>query len=126
MAYESSDIGSLRFLAANVFYQATNGLLAADDEKDSDIWDDAVLLMDVVSSYLTETDPEFQPEWEAIQRDRANPRKAQWAPGENRAQDAGFRQRELKAMFRSLCRQNQFVRHASATAEWKVPGEVKA
>ncbi len=116
MAYQTTEIGTLRFLAANIIYQATQGLLGARDEQDSDILDDAVLMMDVVSSYLTEGDEDFEKEWRAVQEDRT---EAQYAPGEDRGQDQGFRWRELKAMFRSLCRNNQFVQHASASVEWK-------
>lgn len=120
MAYASTDIGSLRFLAANVIYQATGAMLSAEDERDGDILHDACLMMDVVSSYYTEKDADFAKEWQAIQKDRA---KAPYAPGQDQTQDLGFRWRELKAMFRALCRQGTFVRQESPGAEWipKVP-----
>lgn len=120
MAYAGNgDITTLRFLAANVIYQATQGLLNAQDEKDTDILNDAVLMMDVISSYLTEQDPIFATEWAAIQRDRNDRSKAPYASGEDRDQDQAFRWRELRTQFRSLCRKNQFVQHASASVEWK-------
>lgn len=119
MAYSgSNEIGSLRFLAANVIYQATQRILEAEDGGDSDILSDAVLLMDVVSSYYTEKDQAFAKEWAAIQKDRLDRAKAPFAPGEDRAQDDGFRWRELKAMFRALCRSGAFVRIDSPSAEW--------
>lgn len=124
MAYTSNDIASLTFLAANVIYQTTGRVMDAEDEEDADILNDAVLMMDVVSSYYTELDPVFAKEWQSIQKDRLDPKKAPYAPGQDRAQDDGFRWRELKAMFRSLCRMGKFVRIDSPSAEWKP--EVKA
>lgn len=117
MAYASTDIGSLRFLAANVIYQCTQAMLQASDEKDADALHDACMMMDVVSSYYTEEDGEFKQEWQAIQNARG---KAKWAPGEDQGQDLGFRWMELKAMFRSLCRKGTFVRIESPAAPWKV------
>lgn len=119
MAYSSSDIGSLRFLAANVIYQATGKLLNAEDEADADALHDACMMMDVVSSYYTENDPLFAKEWAAIQADRL---KATWVPGQDATQDLGFRWRELKAMFRSLCRKGTFVRIDSPSAAWEPLG----
>lgn len=115
MAYASTDIGSLRFLAANVIYQATGAMLGAEDESDGDILHDACLMMDVVSSYYTETDEDFAKEWDTIQAKRA---KAPYAPGQDQSQDLGFRWMELKAMFRSLCRKGTFVRIESPSVEW--------
>lgn len=124
MAYNSNDIASLTFLAANVIYQATGRVMDAENEDDADILNDAVLMMDVISSYYTETDAQFAKEWRQIQADRLDPKKAPYLPGVDRAQDDGFRWRELKAMFRSLCRAGKFVRIDSPSAEWKP--EVKA
>lgn len=126
MAYPQ-DISSLHFLAANVIYQATNGLLAADNEEDRGILDDAVLMMDVVSSYDTETDPKFAVEWQAIQDRRK--RIAESIPkGQEAAPEVleTLRWAELKAQFRSLCRAGRFVRQSSPGSDWKPTLEVKA
>ena len=122
MSYGTSDIGSLRFLAANVIYQVTGKLLQGDDASDRGALDDAALLMDVISSYHTETDDKFAAEWGRIQEDRraalaAVPRGMELAPEEAEK----FRWRELRAQFRSLCRKGTFVRQEAPTAEW-VPG----
>lgn len=121
MAYASPDIGTPRFLAANVVYQATQALLGGDDAGDTDVLNDAVLMMDAITSYYTESDKEFAKEWKKVQEDRA---KAPYAPGEDRSQDDGFRWRELKAMFRSMCRVGKFERQESPSAEWE-PLEAK-
>lgn len=128
MAYASNDIGSRRFLAANVIYQTTGKILDADDEGDADVLNDAVLMMDVITSQATmgdmdfggthKPDPVFLKEWQAIQNDRKDPRKAPYAAGQDRAQDDAFRWRELRAMFRSMCRQGDFARVDSPSAEW--------
>lgn len=77
---------------------------------------------DVISSYYTEQDPIFATEMEVIRRDRkqaqANTPKGQEL---DPAMVESYRWRELKAMFRSLCRQGTFVRQESPKAEWK-PG----
>lgn len=116
----SGDIGSLRFLAANVMYQATGRLLASGDAEDRGVLDDAVLLMDVVSSYDTENDEKFQEEWTSIKKDRAKVEKAM-KPGEELDPSVleAFRWRELRAMFRSLCRSGKFVRKDSESATWE-------
>lgn len=124
MAYASPDIATPRFLGANVVYQATQALLAGDDSADADVLNDAVLMMDVITSYYTERDALFAAEWKAIQDDRKNPEKAPYGPGEDRGQDDGFRWRELKAMFRSMCRVGKFERMESPAAEWE-PLEAK-
>lgn len=125
MAYAGGaggDIGSLRFLAANVLYQATGGLLAPDsgDDADRGILDDAVMLLDVISSYHTQEDAKFLAEMEDIRVDRKAAMKA--VPnGQELAPEAmeRFRWRELKAMFRSLCRAGTFVRVDSPGSSWK-------
>ncbi len=75
MSYAGGDIGSLRFLAANVIYQATGALLRPDtgDEADRGVLDDATLMMDVIASYHTEKDPSFATEWQGIQEDEPRP-----------------------------------------------------
>lgn len=120
MAYAApgNEIGTLRFLFANVVYQGTQALLNAEDEQDADVLNDMVLLGDAIASYLTESDSLFVKEWSAIQKDRLDPKKAPYAPGEDRGQDQGFRWRELKAMIRSMARMDQLVKHASASVEW--------
>lgn len=121
MSYGGQDIGTLRFLAANVVYQATGALLKPDsgDEADRGVLDDMVLMLDMVSSYYTENDEKFAAEWRQIHEDR---RKAMSAlkPGFELepAVLEGFRWREGKAMFRALCRQGTFVRQESPAAEW--------
>lgn len=121
MAYTGGDIGSLRFLAANVIYQATQALLRPEtgDEADRGVLDDASLMMDVVSSYHTEQDSDFKAEWAAILKDRrqaeANvPRGMELDPSVVEA----FRWREIRAMFRSLCRKGTFVRQDAPNATW--------
>lgn len=116
----NGDIGSLRFLAANVMYQATGRLLASGDAEDRGVLDDAVLLMDVVSSYDTENDEKFQQEWASIKQDRAKVEKA-LKLGEELDPSVleAFRWRELRAMFRSLCRSGKFVRKDSEAAIWE-------
>lgn len=127
MTYTGGDIGSLRFLAANVIYQATGALLRPEtgDEADRGVLDDMVLMLDLVSSYHTETDSKFGAEWAKIQGDR---QKAQGSVKAGLELDAsvleGFRWREGKAMFRALCRAGKFERQESPEAQW-VP-QVKA
>jgi hypothetical protein len=122
VSYASNDIGSLRFLAANVIYQATGALLKPEsgDEADRGILDDAALMMDVISSYHTERDQEYVREAQAIARDRQTAIKA-LRPGMelDPAVLESLRWRELKAMFRALCRGGTFVRQESPSAEWK-------
>lgn len=123
MAYNGGgDIGSLRFLAANTIYQATGALLAPNsgDEADRGVLDDAVMLMDVISSYYTEDDKKFQGEVAAIKKDR-EAAMAKVAGGRELAPEVleAFRWRELKAMFRSLCRAGTFVRVESPGSSWK-------
>lgn len=122
MTYAGTDIGSLRFLAANVIYQATGALLRPEigDEADRGVLDDSVLMMDVLASYYTEQDPQFAAEWTRIVKDRE---KAMAGLKEGFELEPSvtesFRWRELKAMFRSLCRKGTFVRQESPSAEWK-------
>lgn len=116
----SGDIGSLRFLGADVIYQLTHAMLSGDDESDRGALDDAVLLLDVVSSYQTEKDPIFTAEAAAIREERLAALKGlskgmELAPSTQES----FRWRELKAMFRSLCRQGVFVRQESQETEWR-------
>jgi hypothetical protein len=121
LSYQTGDIASLRFLAANVIYQATQALLRPDtgDEADRGILDDACMMMDVISSYYTETDPKFTVEINAIRSDRT---KAQSTLKPGLELDPAilesYRWREIKAMFRSMCRQGNFVRQESPSAEW--------
>lgn len=128
MAYNGADIGSLRFLAANVIYQATQSLLRPDsgDETDRGVLDDAALMMDVVASYHTETDQKFKEEWGKIVEDRQTAQKGlarglELDPSVNEA----FRWRELRAMFRSLCRAGKFERQESPNAGWDPASLVK-
>lgn len=128
MAYSGADIGSLRFLAANVIYQATQSLLRPDtgDEADRGVLDDASLMMDVVSSYHTELDPEFKTEWANIVKDRRNAetglaRGMELDPSVVEA----FRWREIRAMFRSLCRKGTFVRQDAPNTTWDTASLVK-
>lgn len=125
MSGYNGDIGSLRFLAAHDIYQLTVKLLQSDDEADRGALDDAVMLLDVLSSYYTDDDDRFKKEMQGILEDR---RKATNALARGMELDAAtqeaFRWRELKAMFRSLCRQGVFVRQASQESEW-IP-QVKA
>lgn len=122
MSYSTNDIGSLRFLAANVVYQTTGAMLRPEtgDEADRGVLDDAVLMMDVISSYYTEKDPQFATEWKRISQERRSA-EAQVKPGMELEPSVleAFRWRELKAMFRSLCREGTFVRRESPEAEWK-------
>lgn len=125
MAYNSSDIGSPRFLACNIIYQATQALLAGDDQSDRGVLDDAVLMMDVVCSYFTDKDNVYAQEMAGVKKDRdaskaAVPRGQELAPEVLEA----FRWREMKAQFRSMCRVGKLERMESPSAEW-VP-EVKA
>lgn len=128
MAYTGGDIGSLRFLAANVIYQATQALLRPDtgDEADRGVLDDASLMMDVVSSYHTEADHEFKTEWAAILKDR---RQAESTLTRGMELDPSvveaFRWREIRAMFRSLCRKGTFVRQDAPNASWDPESLVK-
>lgn len=128
MAYNSTDIGSLRFLAANVIYQATQSLLRPDtgDEADRGVLDDASLMMDVVSSYHTEADADFKTEWAAIVKDR---RAAEASLTRGMELDPSvveaFRWREIRAMFRSLCRKGTFVRQDAPNATWDPSSLVK-
>lgn len=128
MAYTGGDIGSLRFLAANVIYQATQALLRPDtgDEADRGVLDDASLMMDVVSSYHTEQDSEFKAEWAAILKDR---RQAESTLTRGMELDPSvveaFRWREIRAMFRSLCRKGTFVRQDAPNASWDPASLVK-
>lgn len=125
MSYAGPDIASLRFLAANVTYQATGALVNGDEESDRGVLDDAVLMMDVISSYYTDRDDLFKLEWSSIQEDRKKA-NAHVKRGEELAPETleGLRWRELKAQFRSLCRQGVFVRQESTKSEW-IP-EVKS
>lgn len=130
MAYAGSggDIGSLRFLAANIIYQATSSLLRPDtgDEADRGVLDDASLMMDVVASYHTEKDDDFKTEWAGIMADR---KKAEASLTRGMELDPSvveaFRWRELRAMFRSLCRKGTFVRQDSPNAAWDPASLVK-
>lgn len=126
MSYNGAqDIGTLKFLAANCIYQLNQSLMMGDDSEDRGALDDAVLLLDVVSSYQTEKDANFHREMQAIVRDRQAAKQA-LKPGMELTPELleGFRWRELKAMFRCLCRQGTFVRQESPNATWKP--EVKA
>lgn len=120
MTYTGGDIASLRFLAANAIYQLTQATLHGDDESDRGALDDAVLLLDVISSYQTENDDKFGAEVTKIHEERQTA-ASKLRPGEELAPATleAFRWRELKAMFRSLCRQGVFVRQESPEAEWK-------
>lgn len=128
MTYNGADIGSLRFLAANVIYQATQALLRPDtgDEADRGVLDDASLMMDVVSSYHTEQDDDFRKEWQTILQDR---RQAESTLKRGMELDPSvveaFRWREIRAMFRSLCRKGTFVRQDSPNATWNKGDLVK-
>jgi len=121
MAYTGSgnDIGSLRFLAANVVYQATGKMLNSEDEADRGVLDDAVLMMDVISSYYTEEDPDFAHEMDEIKKDRLKA-ESHLKPGLELDPSVleGLRWRQLKAMFRSLCRKGTFVRIDPPVKEW--------
>lgn len=126
MAYASPDVHSAAFLAGNIVYQATQRMLDSDDGRDLEVLDDAVLLMDVVSSYFTENDPQFAVESQRINEARKAARirgedgkLSPYEPGYDKHLDADFRFRELKAMFRSMCRVGKFTRIESPSAEWK-------
>jgi hypothetical protein len=113
------DIASLRFLAANTVYQATQALLRGDEATDRGVLDDTVLMLDVIGSYYTEQDPAYATEMSQIRQDRESalskvPRGLELEPSELER----FRWRELRAMFRSLCRQGTFVRLESPEASW--------
>lgn len=133
MAYTSDNVGSATYLAGNIIYQATQRLMESKPEEDTDVLDDAVLLMDVVTSYFTEDDPKFRTEFEAIAEARKNAKvKGEdnklypYEPGFAKNLDDAFRYKELKAMFRSMCRAGKFTRVESPTAEWKPRAEAKA
>lgn len=120
MAYEGNELGSLRFLAGNLMYQVTARMMQGGNQEDIDALDDATLLMDVISSYYTEKDKKFKEEWVAIQQARQEALEAGYLPGENDpAKDLDFRFRELKAMFRSLCRSGVFVELAAPKTTWE-------
>ncbi len=120
MAYVGGqDIASVRYLYANVIYQATGRLMNGDDAEDRAVLDDAVMMGDAIASYYSEQDPVFAREWALIVKDRqaANDKVKPGFELEASVLE-GFRWRELKAQFRSLCRQGQFVRQESPSAEW--------
>lgn len=120
MAYEQKDISSVRFLAANIVYQLTGRMMGGGNAEDADAADDAALLMDMVSSYFTESDPVFHKEWAIIQAARASDLERGYLPGENDpAKDLDYRFREMKAMFRCLCRKGQFVDLAPPKTTWE-------
>lgn len=120
MAYDAAEVGSLRFLAGNLMFQLTKEMLAnGDDGHDADVLDDASLLMDVISSYYTEKDEQFQKEWARIEARRTQMIEEDgYVPGEHRDGDVDLRMRELKAMFRSLCRKGTFVFQEPESAGW--------
>jgi hypothetical protein len=119
MSYGSPDIGSLRFLSANVIYQLTQKLLNSEDAEDRGALDDGVLLMDAISSYHTEKDKEFAAEMQAVEEARRKS-SASVKPGHELDPSVleTYRWRELKAMFRSMCRQGIHVRQESPSTEW--------
>lgn len=126
MAYASNDVGSATFLAGNIIYQATQRLLAERDPEDGEVLDDAVLLMDAVTSYFTEDDAVFAKESAAIQKARQGAKIRgedgklyPYEPGFDANLDTAFRFKELKAMFRSMCRVGKFTRVEAPSAEWK-------
>jgi hypothetical protein len=126
VAFASGDVHSATFLAGNIVYQTTQALLNAKDEgEDVDVLNDATVLMDIVTSYFTETDQTFLKEYEAIQKDRKKAtilddknQLLRYEPGIDRGMDAAFRHRELRAMFRSMCRVGKMTRIDSPSAEW--------
>lgn len=127
MAYATSggDVGSATFLAGNIMYQTTQALLDAEDGDDLDILNDAVMLMDSVTSYFTEKDPTFTIEWHKIQAARLKATILDekgavhaYQPGFDTTADADFRWREMRAMFRSMCRLGKMTRVESPSASW--------
>ena len=121
MSYPTNDIGTTRFLAGNIIYQATNRMLSPDtgDEADRGVLDDAVLMMDVVASYRVEADAAFAKEWATIQTERRAAQAAIPLGHElDPATSESFRWRELRAMYRSLDRQGPMSRNESPAAEW--------
>lgn len=126
MAYASPDVHSAAFLAGNIIYQATQRLFDAENDGDLDVLNDAAPLMDVVTSYFTESDPVFLAEMEKITAARKaakvkgeDGRVYPYEPGFDKAMDADFRFKELKAMFRSMCRVGKFTRIESPSATWE-------
>lgn len=128
MAYGTSggDVGSATFLAGNIMYQTTQALLQAGEGEDMDILNDAVMLMDSVTSYFTEKDPTFTKEWQAIQKSRQGAKVQDdkgnlhpYQPGFDTSQDADFRWREMRTMFRSMCRLGKMTRVESPSAAWE-------
>jgi hypothetical protein len=127
VAYGTSagDLGNATFQAGNIMYQTTQAILQAEDGQDMDILNDAVMLMDTVTSYFTDSDPVFVKEWAAIgeARRKATIRDEKgnafaYEPGHDNQLDAQFRWRELRAMFRSMCRIGKMTRVDSPNAEW--------